>query len=141
MIDALPETHGAAAFARRGFRVHLAYYSHGVAEHDWRDGRDYDPVHCNRVWAMDGTMARFRAGAAELPAEARVLGGRVRDGVGEYYRELLAPQRTLEQDAQGNWVARWLDHAKADHFAHAEVYCREAQWIGTRAGARCRWVE
>ena len=50
------------------------------------------------------------------------------------HRELLAPQRTLEQDAQGNWVARWSEHGRADHFAHAEVYCRAADEIATRTG-------
>ena len=58
-----------------------------------------------------------------VPAEARQLGGGSRRGHGEYYRELRAPQRTLEQDAQGNWRERWFDRGLPDHFAHAEVYC------------------
>jgi hypothetical protein len=60
---------------------------------------------------------------AELPEDARQLGGRVRDGLGEYYRELLALSRVLEQNAQGNWVAKYVDGGKADHYAHAESYC------------------
>ncbi len=26
----------------------------------------------------------------------------------------------------GNWVARYLDHGKPDHYAHAEAYCQLA---------------
>ncbi len=30
-------------------------------------------------------------------------------------------------------VARYLDHGKADHYAHAEVYCHQAlAWEGAR---------
>jgi hypothetical protein len=47
----------------------------------------------------------------------------VKQGYGEYYRELLALKRTLERDEQGNFVARWLDSGRDDHFAHAEAYC------------------
>ena len=52
-----------------------------------------------RTQAIDEMVERFRAGTTELPRDARRLGGRVADGSGAYYRELLAPQRTLEQDA------------------------------------------
>jgi hypothetical protein len=43
--------------------------------------------------------------------------------VGEYYGEMTALTRDLRQNSQGNWVARYLDHGKADHCAHAEAYC------------------
>ena len=79
-------------------------------------------------------VARFHDGTAQLPCTARQLGGRVDGGAGAYYRELLAPHRTLEQDAHGNWVARWLEHGKADHFAHAEAYCHAADAIAARSG-------
>ena len=29
----------------------------------------------------------------------------------------------LPQNSLGNWVARYVDHGKADHYAHAEAYC------------------
>jgi len=47
----------------------------------------------------------------------------MRDGVGEYYRQMTGLSRVLEQNAQGNWVWRYLDRGKADHYAHAEAYC------------------
>ena len=60
---------------------------------------------------------------AALPRDAQRLGGRVKQGYGEYYRELLTLKRTLERDDQGNVVARWLDTGRDDHYAHAEAYC------------------
>ena len=81
-----------------------------------------------RWWSASGRAP------PSCPATPAGSGGRVADGSGAYYRELLAPQRTLEQDAQGNWVARWSEHGRADHFAHAEVYCRAADEIAARTG-------
>ena len=64
---------------------------------------------------------------SELPRNARSLGGGLRDGVGEYYRRILALTRRLDQNALGNWRATYDERGKADHFAHAEVYCRLAE--------------
>jgi hypothetical protein len=47
----------------------------------------------------------------------------VQHGVGDYYRQMTAIHRILEQNAQGNWVARYSEHGKADHYAQAEAYC------------------
>src|SRR5207237_542878 len=75
---------------------------------------------------LDEIFHAFQTQAAELPADARHLGGRVRDGLGEYYREMTALTRVSRQDSQGNWVAPYVDGGKADHFAHAEAYCARA---------------
>ena len=65
--------------------------------------------------------------AAEFARNARQLGSdRVRDGFGDYYRQVMAPKRQLEQDAQGNWISRYDEHGKPDHYAHAETYCLQA---------------
>lgn len=77
-----------------------------------------------RLWRRCSTPSR--RGLAELPRDARFLGGRVREGLGEYYCQMMALTRTLEQNSSGNWVARYLDLGKADHYAHAEVYCHQA---------------
>lgn len=95
--------------------------------HEAGDASKPNRYHINRVEALDEVMQRFHHGLALLPREARGLGGRVKDGLGDYYRQLVAPKRTLEQDAQGNWVSRWVDNGKADHYAHAELYCMMAE--------------
>lgn len=127
VIDALPDTHKAREFAKRwGAKVYLAYYDRHEGDHEWSGGwssTDEGTVHINRTQALDEMFDRFKQGKAELPANARQLGGWPKNGIGEYYREMTALNRTLVQDAQGNWVARYVDPKKADHYAHAEVYC------------------
>ena len=124
VIDGLPEMHAAREFARRhGARVRLAYYG-GPPGHERRKGRPGEPNtwQIQRTEALEEVMERFRSGVAALPHDARQLGGRVKDGQGEYVRQLRAPQRTLERDAHGNPKASWDDFGKPDHFAHAELY-------------------
>lgn len=129
VIDALPEGSRAREFAqaRRG-DVRLAHYGRQQSGHQIVDATVSQPAidQINRTEALDEVMQRFRDRAVALPRDARQLGGRFKDGLGEYYREVLAPQRTLERDATGNWVARWLEHGKDDHYAHAELYCMRA---------------
>lgn len=94
---------------------------------------------------MDAMFARFRAGEVTLPSNARELGGRVKDGVGEYYREMLTPQRIYQQGSQSNWQARWLDKGKADHYAHAEIYrlmaSKDLNFIHTSFGIKVPLIE
>ena len=126
VVDALPETHKALEFARKWRdRVYLAYYDRHGGDHVWTKDSDggVHTVHINRTQALDEMFDRFKQGKAKLPANARRLGDRVRDGIGEYYRQVTALKRLLEQDAQGNWVARYPKQNKPDHYAHAEVYC------------------
>jgi hypothetical protein len=127
VIDAYPETRKAQEFADRHESVRLAYYRSA-------DGHTHDEtsVHLNRVEALDEALARYRELPGILPSDARSLGGAVRDGVGQYYHQVMAPQRTLKRDQHGNWVARWVEGSRADHFAHAEVYAWAAHWSGTQ---------
>ncbi len=137
VIDALPEQRSAIEFARNGGcpNVSLAYYGRTDPGHesDYENGvRVYQ---INRTQALEEMFHAFQTEAAELPENARLLCGRVRDGFGEYYRQMMALKRTLEQNSQGNWVARYVDGGKPDHFAHAEAYCavalhRPRLWIG-----------
>ena len=132
VIDAQPEVHKVAEFARRHpLQVRVAWYGRQDSGFEWvsaQDGRP-DGLRLNRLEALERAFQRFHDRLAALPAEARQLGGGSRRGHGEYYRELRAPQRTLEQDAQGNWRERWFDRGLPDHFAHAEVYSLYAEQI------------
>lgn len=122
VIDAQPEVHKAREFATSwSGNVWLAQYTRREPGHEIAAGRP-SIFHVNRTDVFDEMVGRFCSQLVELPAEARTLGGRLKDGYGSYYRQLLAPQRVLEQDANGNWVGRWRDNGKADHFAHSEVY-------------------
>jgi len=138
VIDAQPETTKAAEFARRHSSVRLAYYGLDKGRFDLRQATSTEPatIHMDRTVAMDETFDRFRDSTAMLPTGARNLGGRGAAGIGEYYRQLLTPQRALQKDARGNWQAKWLDHDRPDHYAHAELYCRAAGRIAQATGFR-----
>ena len=125
VIDGQSEMHAAREFARRHLaRARLAYYG-GPPGHERQEGRSGEPNiwRIQRTEALDEVMERFRSRSLALPRDARNQGGRVKDGQGEYYRQLRAPQRTLERDAHGNLKSSWDDFGKDDHYAHAELYC------------------
>ena len=139
VIDAQPELHKAREFARAWPRkVWLAFYDREHGDHEWVRGKggDVSIVHVNRTQALDEVFALFQEGKAELPSDARHLGGRVQHGIGEYYREMMALKRSLEENAQGNWVSRYVSERKADHYAHAEVYCMLAARSGSHLGGK-----
>jgi len=122
-IDAQPETYAASRFAERmRYPVALVRYDLGELESELVRGKP-DVVRANRTQVIDAMVDRVRIGASLLPANARALGEHVKDGMGDYYRQLLAPQRVMERDASGNARAVWREGARDDHYAHAEVYC------------------
>jgi Phage terminase large subunit (GpA) len=126
MVDAHPEGHKAMEFQNStGISVWRAYYDRHEQVLELEQDRML--FHMNRTLALDNTFERFRDHYLTLPTSARDLGGRVKMGLGDYYRQVLAPQRTMERDAQGNWVARWVEHSRPDHYAHAELYCLMAE--------------
>lgn len=137
VIDGLPEVYGAAQLVLRHRGVGwLAVYRLGGGDERTK-GRYDQPgkFAIDRLAALDAMFQRFRDGLVELPRDARELGGRVRDGYGEYYREMLAPRRTIERDAHNNLVPRWVDDGRADHYAHAELYAmKAAEDYGARVG-------
>ena len=147
VIDAQPEAYMAGTFAlRHRSQTWLAYYGRREVGIDWRKGETGKPhtVHLNRTEMLDAVMAHFRDQSLPIPRDARRLGARFRspDGFAEYYRELLAPKRVMEHDANGNLAARWDDRGRDDHNAHAEAYCFAASQspIGARPG-RIRSVD
>jgi hypothetical protein len=81
---------------------------------------------------MDQVAIRFRNKERSLPRDARQLGGRFKDGYGEYYRELLAPQRLPFKDSRGNLDYHWEDRGRDDHYYHAELYALLAEKIRDR---------
>jgi hypothetical protein len=126
VIDTLPDRHRAMEFAAKWYpRVWLCLYDRHEGDHVWtkRNGSQVQTIHANRILILDQMFVRFRDELAELPSNARLLGGKVKDGIGEYYREMTALDRTLERDTQGNWVPRYVDKGRPDHYAHAEAYC------------------
>lgn len=126
VVDSQPDLHAARSFADRHRTAWLAQYSRHTPGHEpvrGRHGREPNIFNVNRLEALDAMYDRIRNRLVSMPRDARALGGRVKDGVGEYYREMRAPKRTIDRDGQGNLVPKWDDHGRDDHYAHAEVYC------------------
>ena len=136
LVDALPEQRLVLAFAREHWQitVGVAYYDSTEPQPTRTRKGGVFIYHLNRTLALEEMFATFHSGTAGLPRDARLLGGRVKNGLGEYYREMLALSRVREQDAEGNWFDRYVDGGKPDHYAHAETYCHVAldygrQWF------------
>ena len=115
VIDAQPEAYMAGTFAlRHRSQTWLAYYGRREVGIDWRKGETGKPhtMHLNRTEMLDAVMAHFRDQSLPIPRDARRLGARFRsaDGFAEYYRELLAPKRVMEHDANGLPVHGFLGH-------------------------------
>ncbi len=124
VIDALPDQHKAREFCaqpRQDCQAWICYYDRERGDHHW--DAPARTVHANRTLLLDQVFDRFRRRLNLLPRDARWLGGNVGSGVGEYYRQLIAPVRVVAPDNTGNPVARYKHRGKPDHFAHAEAYC------------------
>jgi hypothetical protein len=120
VIDSQPELHMVSKFiSTRPTRILAADYNRTERGHV----REKRAIHLNRTQLLDALFESFRQGAHRLPENARGLGGAVRDGIGEYYHEMLALQRLVERNSRGDLTARYENAHRADHFAHAEAYC------------------
>jgi len=121
-IDALPETHKVSEFQRtRSQRIYLALYDRRQPGH-LRD-KGTKVIHANRTQLFDELHEGIRTGRHHLPQNARLLGGHVRDGMGDYYSHLLAQEYVLQRNRQGDMEARYENANRPDHFGHAEAYC------------------
>jgi hypothetical protein len=138
-IDIQPERHKAAEFAQSSRpAVWLVDYNRHEPGYDASSGLPR-MVHAHRVDFMDQVVERFRRQQVSLPKDARRLGGRVRDGQGEYYRELMAPQRVPFRDGHGNLDYRWDERHRDDHYFHAELYALLADQLSGRGLIRTTW--
>lgn len=133
VIDALPETRKARElqedFAPKTRRdgalacdyergvLWLAYYveqktgSKNPEMAEWH--KEKGVVNIDRTRSLDATFSRFYEHENTLPGNAKEIM--------DYYAQMKAPVRTVEKDASGQPVARYVESAP-DHYAHAENY-------------------
>lgn len=132
VIDGMPSMHEARdlidALSELGIRAFAASY--GLQDGRVQVSGREQQVRIDRAYGLDRMFAEVRDGARTLPHNGRDLGGRLRNGRGEYYRQLMAPKRRIQETANG--LAYRYDEVGDDHFAHAEVYCLAAAeaWDG-----------
>jgi hypothetical protein len=134
VIDARPEFRAVSEFAKKNRRVRtLAYYTREDRHIRTRDENRHRIVRLGRTLVIDEVVERMKLGNAPLPQNARELGGRLRDGRGEYYRQMVAPRRVEVKNSMDDWAGRWIDNEKADHYAHSEVYAWAAQEVASKS--------
>jgi hypothetical protein len=123
VVDALPEIHGARAFAdRHRGRVLLATYPGptALAGQLHRKHATEPTVQINRTAAMDRVFAAIAGAAERWPAAVHADR--------EVIAHLTAPVRVTSPDEHGQERADWV-HSSPDHLFHACVYDRIAREI------------
>jgi hypothetical protein len=120
VIDALPNTHAARAFARRfRGRVWLAYYGNQKSEVSWGyDAESTAIVNIDRTEALDAWRDLHKGVKRRIP--------RIEGQVTVYVKQMTNILRTVEEDpTSGQKRARWIKRGP-DHFAHADSYAELA---------------
>jgi len=134
VIDALPETTKARelqAKCKPGM-VWLSYYTSDTKAPEPVEFSDERGVALlDRTRTLDGTFALFLDGLNALPANIRNLP--------DYYAHLKASVRTVEKNAKGEAVARYVETGP-DHYAHAENYCAAARFVNQTFMREPGWV-
>ena len=128
VVDALPETRNARAFAERHKgKVFLSYYNeHQKSGYKWNDA-DLT-VHSNRTESMDASHTEISAGRVSLPRYGEVL---------QIFAEHLAnTAKKVEEDEDGSKRYVYVKLGP-DHFRHALNYeCMARQY-----GASSRFAD
>lgn len=124
VVDAGPETRAARELRNRHWGVvWLATYAGGEQELKMPEAVEWDradgAVRMARTRCLDATFARF-IGNENTPAE-NTLPANI-GSVSGYYDQMKAPVRMLEKNSRGNTIARYVEGAADDHFAHSEAY-------------------
>jgi len=120
VIDALPNTHAARAFARRfRGRVWLSYYGNQKGKASWGfDAENTAIVNVNRTEALDAWRDAHRLGRRRIP--------RIEGQATAYVKQMTNILRSVEEEpVTGAKRATWIKRGP-DHFAHADSYAEIA---------------
>jgi hypothetical protein len=122
VVDALPETRNARAFAERHKgKVFLSYYSeHQKSGYRWNDG-DLT-VHSNRTESMDASHGEIAAARIVLPRYCEMTQ--------EFARQLANVAKKLEEDEESGSKRYVYVKLGPDHFRHALNYEAMARHFG-----------
>lgn len=115
-IDANPERRKALEFAHR-FRglVKLVFYGNNAAGKEIMFSGDQPTVTVDRTSWLDLSLGRFFRKTILIP----------KDTPHEYKQHLCALVRVLNEDSDGNPVAKYVN-TDDDHYGHARNYCEIA---------------
>jgi len=127
VVDALPETRNARAFAERHkHKVYLNYYQIGQkGGYAWNEGTL--TVACNRTESLDESHNQVMFRKIFLPKECEI--------VKEFAQHLHNVAKKLEEDEETGSKRYIYVKLGTDHFRHAFNYeCMARQGIGTGGG-------
>jgi hypothetical protein len=130
VIDALPNTHAARAFARRfRGRVWLSYYGNQKGKVSWGYDQENSPiVNVNRTEALDAWRDVHKQAKRRIP--------RIEGQMTTYVKQMTNILRSIEEDSvTGAKRATWIKRGP-DHFAHADSYAEIA--LGRRGAGMAR---
>jgi hypothetical protein len=124
VVDALPETRNARAFAERHKgKVFLSYYSeHQHSGYKWNDG-DLT-VHSNRTESLDASHVEIQAARISLPRESDMLR--------EFAQHCANTAKKLEEDEETGSKRYVYVKLGPDHFRHAFNYEAMARQYGAK---------
>jgi len=122
VVDALPETRNARAFAKRfPGKVYLNYYNeHRKGSYAWNEKELI--VSCNRTESLDASHKEIMDGLIVLPKECEV--------VKEFAKHLHNTAKKLEEDEETGSKRYIYVKLGADHFRHAFNYEAMARQFG-----------
>jgi len=122
VIDQYPETRKAKEFQEgRSDNVWLADYHRGSTMDEVTYNERIHHVRADRTAVIDGVVEDIRKGVIVLPYNFQYLHNK------DYVEQLYSSTRIKDEHSD---KFRWIS-TKADHFLHAEVYCRLAERTGT----------
>ncbi len=124
VIDINPERRAVKDFAEkhRGVVYMADYTSYDKLvkkkEHNW--------LQIYREEAMDLVIRLYKDGMRSLPAD-------IQEKVPDYIKHTRTPVRSMEKDKNGNYVMKFHDTNKPDHYFHAQLYAIIAAQIAPPA--------
>ena len=125
VVDALPETRNARAFAERFKpRVYLNYYNeHQKGYYAWKENEFI--VSCNRTESLDASHSEVMDQSIILPKECEI--------VREFAKHLHNVAKKLEEDEETGSKRYIYVKLGSDHFRHSFNYEAMARQFGSRS--------
>lgn len=131
VVDANPEYHLVRQFSdMHPGKIWLAYYSGG----DDKKKVLFEPKEAEDGEDKPNTVLINRTGMGDVLVQKEIKERKLRlprdiEKVPNWIAMMVAPTRIVDKDSNGNFVARWEEFGKPDHYFHAGIYCLVARFI------------
>ena len=131
-IDEFPETREVETLKKYFRKMFSCIYKRGDTFLDLRkkslNYKKEKRVSIDRTFILDSVKKDFEIEKMINPNNARDIGNEEMEEYGEYYQQMMSSTRTfVEEKGRFEWR-----EATADHFFHAEAYCKFAEELDDR---------